>query len=67
MALYRAALAQRISIAPGPIFSARAEFQHHIRLTCGQRWDAALEHATRTLARLVNDSMRANAGLHPSI
>ena len=67
MALYRAALAQRISIAPGPMFSARAEFQHHIRLTCGQRWDAALERATRTLARLVNDSMRANAGVPPSI
>ena len=67
MALYRAALAQRISIAPGPMFSARGEFQHHIRLTCGQHWDAALECATRTLARLVVDSMRAHAGAHPSI
>ncbi|RBA23329.1 PLP-dependent aminotransferase family protein [Herminiimonas fonticola] len=67
MALYRAALAQGISIAPGPMFSARAEFQHHIRLTCGQRWDAVLERATRTLARLVSDSMHANSGVPPSI
>ena len=66
MALYRAALAERISIAPGPMFSARAEFRHHIRLTCGQRWDAALERATRTLARLIHDSMRADSGLASS-
>lgn len=67
MALFHAALAQGISIAPGPMFSARAEFQHHIRLTCGQRWDATLERATRTLARLVDDAMRANPGRHPPI
>ncbi|WP_332852664.1 aminotransferase-like domain-containing protein [Duganella sp. S19_KUP01_CR8] len=67
MALYRAALAQGISIAPGPMFSARAEFQRHIRLTCGQRWDASIERATRTLARLVDDAVRAHAGSHPAI
>ncbi len=58
LVLHRAALARRISIAPGPMFSARAEFQHHIRLTCGQRWDAARERAMRTLARLVGDAVR---------
>jgi DNA-binding transcriptional MocR family regulator len=59
MVLHRAALAQRISVAPGPMFSARAEFQHHIRLTCGQQWDASLERAMRTLARLVDDAPRS--------
>ncbi len=58
MALHHTALAQHISVAPGPMFSARAEFQHHIRLTCGQLWDETLERATRTLARLVNDAPR---------
>lgn len=58
MALHRAALAQRISLAPGPMFSARAEFQHHIRLTCGQLWDEGLERAMRMLARLVADAPR---------
>lgn len=67
MALHRAALAKRISLAPGPMFSARAEFQHHIRLTCGQPWDSTLEHATRTLARLVDDAARAGAGAQASI
>jgi DNA-binding transcriptional MocR family regulator len=61
MALHRAALAQRISLAPGPMFSARGEFQHHIRLTCGQPWDGTLERALRTVARLVDDAARAVA------
>ena len=65
--LHRAALAQRISLAPGPMFSARAEFQHHIRLTCGQHWDGALEHAMRTLARLVDDAPRTDAPSQPSV
>jgi DNA-binding transcriptional MocR family regulator len=58
MALHRSALAQRISLAPGPMFSARAEFQHHICLTCGQPWSEALERAMRQLARLVDDTPR---------
>ncbi|RZL96678.1 MAG: PLP-dependent aminotransferase family protein [Variovorax sp.] len=61
MALHRAALAQHISLAPGPMFSAQAEFQHHIRLTCGQPWDATRERAMRTLARLVADAPRSEA------
>lgn len=67
LALHRAALAQRISIAPGPMFSARAEFQNHIRLTCGQSWDAGLDRSMRTLARLVGDSLRVQGALQPPI
>jgi DNA-binding transcriptional MocR family regulator len=67
MALHRDALAQGISLAPGPMFSARAEFQHHIRLTCGQPWDEALERAIRVLARLVDDAPRSSAPAQPSI
>jgi DNA-binding transcriptional MocR family regulator len=66
MALHRAALALRITLAPGPMFSARGEFQHHIRLTGGQQWDGALERALRTLARLVDDAPR-DAISRPSI
>lgn len=67
MALHRAALGQGISLAPGPMFSARGEFQHHIRLTCGQEWNEALERAMRTLARLVDHAQRAEAPSQPSI
>jgi DNA-binding transcriptional MocR family regulator len=61
MALHQSALARHISLAPGPMFSARAEFQQHIRLTCGQPWNEALERAMRTLARLIDDAPRAAA------
>lgn len=64
LALHRAALAQRISLAPGPMFSARGEFQHHIRLTCGQPWSEALERAMRMLARLVDDAPRVETVSH---
>ena len=67
MAMHRAALQERISLAPGPMFSARAEFQHHVRLTCGQQWDGALESAIRKLARLVDGVARADARPQPSI
>lgn len=67
LALHRAALAQQISLAPGPMFSARAEFQHHIRLTCGQPWNEPLERAMRRLARLVEDAPRDLAAASPSI
>ena len=41
LALHRAALAQGISIAPGPMFSAKREFRNCIRLNYGQDWDDA--------------------------
>ena len=58
---HRAALAQRISLAPGPMFSAGGEFRNHIRLTCGQPWSETLERAVQTLARLVDDAPRTAA------
>jgi len=67
IALHRAAQAQGISVAPGPMFSTRAEFQHCIRLTCGQPWSDALERAMRTLARLVDDAPRVDVASRPMI
>jgi DNA-binding transcriptional MocR family regulator len=50
--LYRKALEKRISIAPGPIFSAKQKYQNFIRLSCGQPWSERLEQAIITLGRL---------------
>ncbi len=47
------ALAEGISIAPGPIFSARDRFSNHIRLSCGFPWSARTEHAIETVAGIV--------------
>ena len=52
--LHRQALEQGISIAPGPIFSAKREFGHCIRLNFGHPIDARLRAAVATLARLAS-------------
>jgi DNA-binding transcriptional MocR family regulator len=46
------ALEEKISTAPGPIFSIRHQFRNHLRINCGIRWTAAFERAIQTLGRL---------------
>ena len=53
LALHRQALEQGISIAPGPIFSAKREFGHCIRLNFGHPVDAHSLEAVATLGRLL--------------
>jgi DNA-binding transcriptional MocR family regulator len=50
--LYQAALAERISILPGKIFSPSNRFRHHIRINCGYTWSEAYERALLRLGRL---------------
>jgi DNA-binding transcriptional MocR family regulator len=52
LALYRAALAQGISIVPGLIFSASGRFKNHIRISCGNPWTGQIERAFATLSKL---------------
>lgn len=52
LALHRAALEHGISIAPGPMFSARREYRHCLRLNYGHPWNAQLEDAMALLGRL---------------
>ena len=51
--LFQMALAQGISIAPGPIFSATRGFQHCARLNHGYPWDKRSEAAMAMLGRLI--------------
>jgi DNA-binding transcriptional MocR family regulator len=51
--LHEQALAEKISIAPGPMFSATQGFQNFIRINCGHPWSARLAQAVETLGRLV--------------
>jgi DNA-binding transcriptional MocR family regulator len=46
------ALEEKISIAPGPMFSVRHEFRNHLRIHAGLPWTGALEKAIQTLGRL---------------
>ena len=51
--LHQEALARGISIAPGPIFSAKREFGHCIRLNFGHPVDARSREAVIALSRLL--------------
>jgi DNA-binding transcriptional MocR family regulator len=56
--IHALALEQGISIAPGPIFSPRREFQHCLRLNCGHPWTPELEGAIATLGGIITAVMR---------
>jgi DNA-binding transcriptional MocR family regulator len=53
--VHRIALANGISIAPGPIFSAQKRFTDYIRLNYGHIWDARMEASLSTLGSIVRD------------
>ena len=60
--LHQQALLQGISIAPGPMFSAKREFRNCVRLNYGQGWDARQATAIATLGQLAR---QAAAGITP--
>jgi DNA-binding transcriptional MocR family regulator len=59
--LYRIALTRGISVAPGPIFSQRREFDNFIRLNYGYPWTAATDAAVATLADIMRALIRKAA------
>lgn len=63
LALQRAACGLGISIAPGPMFSARATFGNCLRLNYGHPWSGAMANAVATLGRLASAQMAGSAGV----
>lgn len=55
--LHDRALAEKISIAPGPMFSASQSFQNFIRINCGYPWSGELARAVDVLGRLLGRMM----------
>ena len=51
--VHRRALQANISIAPGPMFSARREFRNCLRLNYGHPWSAAMDRAVAELGRII--------------
>jgi DNA-binding transcriptional MocR family regulator len=51
--LFQRAVAEKISIAPGPIFSAKQKFHNFIRLSCGTPWSEATDQALLKLGQLI--------------
>ena len=50
--LFEQALAAKISIAPGPLFSAKQKYRNCIRLNCASPWSAVIEGSLKTLGML---------------
>jgi len=55
--LFQRALAEKISIAPGPIFSPTKKFRNFIRLSCGAPWSEAMDQALLKLGQLITRMM----------
>jgi len=52
MELHRRAVADGISVAPGPMFSAARGFTHSVRLNYGHPWDSRMEKAIARLGAI---------------
>lgn len=59
LALYRAAIDNGITVAPGTIFSHKKEFTHYIRLNFSHLWTLAIEKAVRDVGALACDMLAA--------
>src|SRR5690606_31168825 len=56
--LHRLALQANISIAPGPMFSARRQFRNCLRINSGHVWTPQVERAVAELGKLVRQLQR---------
>jgi DNA-binding transcriptional MocR family regulator len=63
LALQREACALGISLAPGPMFSARASFGNCMRLNYGHPWSGAIAGAVATIGRLAAAQLKQPAGI----
>jgi DNA-binding transcriptional MocR family regulator len=55
VSLHQRALQEKISIAPGRMFSEQQQYNHYIRLNCGSLWSPQIEQALATLGRLAGE------------
>jgi DNA-binding transcriptional MocR family regulator len=60
--LFKTALASRIGIAPGVVFSAKANYRNYVRMSCGLPWSATIERAIEKLGRLIGGMNRRATG-----
>ena len=53
IAIHERALEQGLSVAPGPLFSARRQFRTYLRLNYGHEWSPAFDAAVRKLGNIL--------------
>jgi DNA-binding transcriptional MocR family regulator len=54
--LYQAALAEHITILPGPVFCCGNRYRNYIRINCGHKWSEVYERALLKLGRLASEA-----------
>ena len=67
--VFETALAERIVVAPGTLFSNSSRFDHYLRINCGWPYGAAVDGALRRLGAIATDLCRpgaANAATAPA-
>ena len=55
MELFQAALAERITVAPGALYSAKGRYRNCVRLSCCYPWNPAYERALRRVGELAGE------------
>jgi DNA-binding transcriptional MocR family regulator len=55
--VHELALAQKVSVAPGPMFSATQCFENFLRINCGHRWSKSIERAVGVVGGIVKKLM----------
>lgn len=61
LALYRLAIDNGITVAPGTIFSRKKDLTHYIRLNFSHLWTLAIEQAVRDVGALAHDMLASHA------
>ena len=54
--LFEKAAAQKVSIAPGPLFSPKPNYKNFLRINCGHPYTPQIEHAIMILGQLAGKS-----------
>ncbi|MFF7708894.1 aminotransferase class I/II-fold pyridoxal phosphate-dependent enzyme [Pseudomonas sp. NPDC007930] len=62
LALYRAAVAERIVIMPGQVYSQGARYRHCVRISCGQVLDEPYVQGIKTLGALARGLLEGAVG-----
>lgn len=60
LALYRLAIDNGITVAPGTIFSRKKDLTHYIRLNFSHLWTLAIEQAVRDVGALAHDMLASH-------
>src|SRR5690606_13593251 len=63
--VFDAALAERIVVAPGTLFSNSSRFDHYLRINCGWPYGAAVDTGLRRPGQITETLLRDSSAARP--